>query len=185
MSLSPAERRRNNKMKALEGGFSPKVDTHRTEYNALHDPNMRHYFENKNVQSLLFSSGQIDRHGRVIDLDRQKSKLNILEREFRAAQMTEEKRHQDEMDMRYRVQKKRFEELESARREEAIMRTKLQKEIGREIIAMSIGRSPTQSSVSGNSRSESFGSSVFKDSHHRSPHQRGSPNAATKFGYSG
>ena len=121
---TPAERKRQNKLKALEEGFDvkAKVGTRmRTEYNALHDPNMRHYFENKNVQSLLYSSGQIDKHGRVIDLDRQQSKLNILEREFRAAQKVEERRQQEEMDMRYRVQKKRFEELERSRREEAIL----------------------------------------------------------------
>jgi hypothetical protein len=182
MSLSPTERRRTNKIKALEGNFSiPSsiLAVHRTEYNALFDPNMRYFFENRNVQSLLFSSGQIDQYGRVIDLERQKSKLKILEREFRAAQMTEEKRQQDEMDMRYRVQKKRFEELEYARKEEAIHRTKLQKEIGRDIISMSIGRSSP-------SRTGSIGSSVFKESHYS---QRGSPirspGGTTKFGNSG
>ena len=83
------------------------------EYNALHDPNMRHYFENKHVQSLLYNSGQIDRHGRVIDIRKAKGKLAVLDREFREAEKVEERRYREEMEMRYRVQKKRFEELEA------------------------------------------------------------------------
>ena len=159
---TPAAERKLAKHKALEDGFKVPAragEKMRTEYNALHDPNMRHYFENKGVQNLLYSSGQIDKHGRVIDLDRQKAKLNILEREFRAAQKIEERRQQEEMDMRYRVQKKRFEELERSRKEEAILRIKQQKEIGKEIVAVISGRGSTGSLGS----RESFGSSFFKD----------------------
>ena len=59
------------------------------EYNSLYDPNMRHFFENKKVQGHLYSTGQIDRHGRVIDLDKNKSKLHVLEREFERAELIE------------------------------------------------------------------------------------------------
>ena len=55
-------------------------------YNALYDPNMRHYFENTTIQSHLYKTGQIDKSGRVIDLERNKSKLNIIEREFKEAE---------------------------------------------------------------------------------------------------
>ena len=159
---TPAERNRHAKFKALEEGFKVPArvgEKTRGEYNALHDPNMRHYFENRGVQNLLFSSGQIDKHGRVINLDRQKAKLNILEREFRAAQKIEERRQQEEMDMRYRVQKKRFEELERSRKEEAILRIKQQKEIGKEIVGIIGGRGSAGSLGS----RESFGSLFFKD----------------------
>ena len=94
---SMEERRRQNKLKKMESGFEVPARLGmkmRDEYNALHDPNMRHYFESQHVQGLLFSTGQIDKHGRVIDLDRQKSKLNILSREFLIAQKTEERRQQ-------------------------------------------------------------------------------------------
>jgi hypothetical protein len=70
------------------------------EYNALYDPNMRHFFENKHNQALLYKTGQIDSHGRVIDYEKNKSKLHILEREFKEAEKVEEKRQQEEKEMR-------------------------------------------------------------------------------------
>lgn len=69
-------------------------------YNALMDPNMRHYFENKHTQYLLYKTGQIDKHGRVIDLEKNKSKLFILEKEFATAEKLEEQRQKEEMEMR-------------------------------------------------------------------------------------
>lgn len=70
------------------------------EYNALFDPNMKHFFENKQNQYLLYKTGQIDSHGRVIDLEKNQSKLYILEREFREAEKVEESRQKEEMEMR-------------------------------------------------------------------------------------
>jgi regulatory protein YycI of two-component signal transduction system YycFG len=70
------------------------------EYNALYDPNMRHFFESKVNQNLLYRTGQIDSHGRVIDYEKNKSKLHILEREFQEAERVEEKRQQEEKEMR-------------------------------------------------------------------------------------
>mgnify|MGYP003709050331 CR=1 FL=1 len=70
------------------------------EYNALYDPNMRHFFESKHNQNLLYRTGQIDSHGRVIDYEKNKSKLHILEREFKEAERVEEKRQQEEREMR-------------------------------------------------------------------------------------
>lgn len=69
-------------------------------YNALYDPNMRHFFESKNNQLLLYRTGQIDSNGRVIDLDKNKSKLFILDREFKEAEKIEERRQKEEMEMR-------------------------------------------------------------------------------------
>jgi hypothetical protein len=89
-------------MKRREEGFDLNSIPHAKlrEYNALHDANMRHYFENPNVQRLLYESGQIDRHGRVINMEKNKSKLKILEREFRDAERMEERRLKEEMEMR-------------------------------------------------------------------------------------
>lgn len=70
------------------------------EYNALYDPNMRHFFESRNNQLLLYRTGQIDSNGRVIDPDKNKSKLFILEREFKEAERIEERRQKEEMEMR-------------------------------------------------------------------------------------
>ena len=72
-------------------------------YNALYDPNMRHFFENEHTQRLLYGSGQIDKHGRVIDLEKNKSKLFILEKEFEAAEKIEEKRQKEELEMRVSI----------------------------------------------------------------------------------
>jgi hypothetical protein len=101
---SKQKKRETMKLKALEDGFNL-TNMNRAkvpEYNALYDPNMRHFFENRNVQRLLYSSGQIDKHGRVINLDKNKSKIFILEREFREAEKVEERRMQEEMEMRVR-----------------------------------------------------------------------------------
>lgn len=51
----------------------------------------------------LYRTGQIDANGRVIDLDKNKSKLAILEREFKEAEKTEEKRQREELEMRVSV----------------------------------------------------------------------------------
>ena len=61
---------------------------------------MRHFFENKKIQKHLYKSGQIDSNGRVIDVDKNKSKIFILEREFREAELAEERRMKEEMEMR-------------------------------------------------------------------------------------
>ena len=72
------------------------------EYNALFDPNMRHFFQNGKIQRYLYETGQIDAHGRVIDLEKNKSKISILEKEFKEAEKVEERRLQEEMQMRVR-----------------------------------------------------------------------------------
>jgi hypothetical protein len=87
---------RREKGFALTGLQSVKL----REYNALYDPNMRHFFESRNNQYFLYRTGQIDSNGRVIDLDKNKSKLFILEREFKEAEKIEERRQQEEMEMR-------------------------------------------------------------------------------------
>jgi len=106
------------------------------DYNALMDPNMRHYFENRIVQKHLYTSGQIDRAGRVIDLERgrNKSKLQIIDQEFKTAEKMEYWRQKEEEEMRYRVQKKRHHALERARKQEKLMKMKDDRRIRQEIV---------------------------------------------------
>ena len=100
----------------------------------MYDPNMRHFFENGVVQNHLYRTGQIDNAGRVIDLDRNKSKLHIIEKEFDKAEKKELRRQRDEEEMRRRVQLKRHQALERARREERLIRMKEDRKIRREIV---------------------------------------------------
>ena len=124
------------KKKSRESGFDLSSVPHckLKEYNALADPNMRHFFENKKIQQLLYTTGQIDMHGRIIDPAKNKSKVNILEREFLEAEKVEEKRLREEMEMRYRVQRKRFSDLERTRREDMLLKVKMDRELSKEII---------------------------------------------------
>jgi hypothetical protein len=118
---------------------------------------MRHFFENSIVQSHLYRTGQIDKAGRVIDLDRNKSKLCIIEKEFSHAEAMEEIRQRDEAEMRRRVQLKRAQALEKARKEERLIRMKADRKIRQEIVlatreAMgllvpSVKKSPAKKSV--------------------------------------
>jgi len=105
-----------------------------TPYNALFDPNMRHFFENRKVQKILYESGQIDKHGRVVDEVKAKPKIKILEREFQQAEKIEELRQREELEMRYRVQRKRFNELDRTRKEEILAKLKMDRELSKEII---------------------------------------------------
>lgn len=94
-----------DRIKSREEAFDLRVcDMNaRNEYNALFDPNMRHYFENRRIQDHLFKTGQIDRHGRVIDCEKSKAKMIILEREFIEAQKVQEKRMKEESEMRVKL----------------------------------------------------------------------------------
>lgn len=103
-------------------------------YNALFDPNMRHFFENRVLQRHLQSTGQIDKDGRVIDLELNKSKIFIIEQEFKAAEKVETWRQKEEEEMRYRVQQKRHAALERARAQEKLSKIKEDRQVGREII---------------------------------------------------
>lgn len=109
------------------------------EYNALRDPNMRHYFENRSVQTHLYKTGQIDKAGRVIDLERNKSKFHIIEQEFKAAERLEFWRKKEEHEMRHRVQQKRHEALARSRRSEKLLKMKEDRTIRQEIVRAARG----------------------------------------------
>ena len=48
-------------------------------YDALRDPTLRHHFSNKVVRKQLRKSHLIDQTGRILDLEKHKSKLRIID----------------------------------------------------------------------------------------------------------
>eukprot|EP00904_Undaria_pinnatifida_P003255 jgi/Undpi1/12930/HiC_scaffold_7.g02596.m1 len=145
--------------KAREQGWDSTRHTKLKEYNALFDPNMRHFFETPSVQEHLLKTGQIDLNGRVIDIQKQKGKLHIIEQEFKQAERIEYWRQKEERDMRERVQKKRALALERARKEDTVMRLHEDRKIRQEIVRACLeaqggsnlggSRARAQTSVSG------------------------------------
>jgi len=132
-----------NKSKALfqkqrENGFTMDFRNDKLpKYDPLYDRNLRHFFENSTVQNHLYSTGLIDTAGRVINLEKNMSKLCIIEQEFKAAEKAEYWRKKEEDEMRYRVQKKRFEILENARRKERLNKIKEDRDIRKQILEAS------------------------------------------------
>lgn len=94
----------------------PKSEEHLPTYDALRDGNLRQYFQSRNVQLFLHSMGWIDSEGRIMDLDKHKSKLAIIEQEFRAAEKMEQWRLQEENEMRRVIFLKRQRAFEEAKR---------------------------------------------------------------------
>lgn len=135
-----------------------------SEYNALRDPNMRHYFENRSVQTHLYKTGQIDKAGRVIDLERNKSKFHIIEQEFKAAERLEFWRKKEESEMRHRVQQKRHEALSRSRRSERLLKMKEDRRIRQEIVRAARGM--TLPVLSSNSNHRSMQSFITEDGGH-------------------
>ena len=126
--------------KHREQGFDLSIANDKLpDYNALFDRNLRHYFENRNVQSHLYRTGLIDKGGRIIDLEANKAKLSIIEQEFKNAEMEEKRRLREEEEMRRRVQKKRHEALQAARKQEKMAKAKEDRRIRQEIVRVSRG----------------------------------------------
>mmetsp|Transcript_11959 Transcript_11959/g.27880 ORF Transcript_11959/g.27880 Transcript_11959/m.27880 type:complete len:204 (+) Transcript_11959:87-698(+) len=87
-------------------------------YDALRDANLRQHFESRGVQRFLQQKGWVDKQGRIIDLDKYRSKLNIIEQEFRYAEKTEYWRLKEEDEMRRTIQIKRERALQEAKRQD-------------------------------------------------------------------
>jgi len=104
------------------------------EYNSLYDQNLRHYYDNRRTQQFLYKCGMIDREGRVIDQVKNKSKLFIIEQEFKHAEKDEFWRLKEEAEFRRRIQIKRHEALEQARRTQRINDLKGERKVRRERI---------------------------------------------------
>ena len=59
--MKRAKSRENRRLASREAGFDLQSCPHAKlpEYNALYDPNMRHYFENGARQRHLYETGQV------------------------------------------------------------------------------------------------------------------------------
>lgn len=136
-----SKKKREEVLRERESGFSLSgVHQERLpEYNALVDRNLRHHFENKSLQSHLSDVGLIDQRGRIVDLEKQKSKLSIIEQEFKIAELSEKRRSKEEEEIRRRVQIKRHDALHEARQKEKLLQLKEEKKIVREIVQAAKG----------------------------------------------
>jgi hypothetical protein len=88
----------------------------------------------------------------VLDLDKAKAKLAIIDNEFKHAEKSEYWRQKEETEMRRRVQAKRHEALERARFEERMTKVKEDRRIRAEIVGATreaAGMAPAMSRSSG------------------------------------
>jgi hypothetical protein len=104
-------------------------------YDSLRDSNLRQYFETSAVQRLLQRNGWVDKTGRIVDLDKFKGKLNIIEQEFKYAEKTEFWRLKEEEEMRRAIQMKRERALLEAKRKERARRIKEENSIRKSLIS--------------------------------------------------
>jgi hypothetical protein len=153
MSSSPLARRANPKAKRRanpkaakrrakkrEEGFSLQFQNDRVpEYQALFDRNLRSHFENKRRQRELYSVGVIDKEGRVINLEKYKSKLFIIDQEFKAAEAREVRRQREEETTRALLRKKRHQALDETRRQEGLQKMKEDRKIRQVILRATRG----------------------------------------------
>jgi hypothetical protein len=122
-------------MKRREQGFDSNMHNQKLpEYNALADQNLRHYFENRRLQNHLYDVGMIDKSGRVIDPDKHKSKLSIIQQEFKHAEKAEVLKQKEEEEIRRRVQLRRHMALKDARKEERISKIKEDRKLTKQIV---------------------------------------------------
>ncbi|KAG6959644.1 hypothetical protein JG687_00008655 [Phytophthora cactorum] len=141
--MAMSKKRSDEYLRQRENGFnlSGVHQDRLPQYNALLDRNLRHHFESRPLQSHLNELGLIDQRGRIVDLDKQKSKLFIIDQEFKLAEEAERKKQREEEELRRRVQMKRHDALHDARQREKLQQLKEEKKIAREIIQASKGYS--------------------------------------------
>mmetsp|Transcript_12850 Transcript_12850/g.25588 ORF Transcript_12850/g.25588 Transcript_12850/m.25588 type:complete len:216 (-) Transcript_12850:94-741(-) len=104
-------------------------------YDALRDANLRQYFESRTVQKYLQSSGWVDKDGKIVDLDKFRGKLNIIEQEFKYAEKTEFWRLKEEEEMRRTIQIKRERALVDAKKMERAKKIKEENRIRKGLIS--------------------------------------------------
>mmetsp|Transcript_24494 Transcript_24494/g.55273 ORF Transcript_24494/g.55273 Transcript_24494/m.55273 type:complete len:206 (-) Transcript_24494:128-745(-) len=104
-------------------------------YDALRDTNLRQYFESRTVQKYLQKMGWVDKEGKIVDLDKFRGKLNIIEQEFKYAEKTEFWRVKEEEEMRRTHQARRERALEEAKKLERANRIREENRIRRGIIS--------------------------------------------------
>lgn len=140
-SSAASKKRQEEALRRREDGFSLSgVHQERLpDYNALVDRNLRHHFENRTLQTHLSDVGLIDQRGRLVDLEKHKAKLSIIEQEFKLAEQSERRRSKEEDEIRRRVQLKRHDALQDARQKEKLLQRKEEQKIVREIVQAAKG----------------------------------------------
>uniref|UniRef100_A0A7S0V180 Uncharacterized protein n=1 Tax=Hemiselmis tepida TaxID=464990 RepID=A0A7S0V180_9CRYP len=124
-----------SQLQQRENGFSTSsAPAPLPTYDALRDANLRQHFESRGVQRFLQQKGWVDKQGRIIDLDKYRSKLNIIEQEFRYAEKTEFWRLKEEDQMRRDIQIKRERALQEAKRQDRARAIKEENRIRKGII---------------------------------------------------
>lgn len=137
-----SKKARAKQAKEREEGFSLQFQNDRVpEYQALFDRNLRSHFENKRRQRELYQVGVIDKEGRVIDLEKYKSKLFIIDQEFKSAEAAEARRAREEVTTRDLLRKKRRQKLDELRRQDGLQKMKEDRKIRQEILAATRGDS--------------------------------------------
>lgn len=104
------------------------------EYNALRDSNLRQYFESPNTIKYLHRIGFVDHSGHIVDLDKNKAKVAIIEQEFKYAEKAESLRLREEEAARRMVQMRRHHALKEAQKHEKVRRLKEENRIRQELI---------------------------------------------------
>lgn len=92
--------------------------TRSTEYNPLHDPDMRRFLQAPQTQKALLSAGLLTEDGRILNFESagMKSRLKIVEQEFVSIDAEEESLRREEEAVRARVRALRIQQLEEERR---------------------------------------------------------------------
>ncbi|OQS07002.1 hypothetical protein THRCLA_00979 [Thraustotheca clavata] len=148
-----------SKMKRREEGFDSNVHNQKLpQYNALGDQNLRHFFENQRLQNHLQEVGLIDKTGRVIDPEKHKAKLSIIQQEFKLAEKSELLKQREEEEIRRRVQLRRHAALNEARKDEKIMKLKEDRKLTRQIVQAAKEYTAPRGSSSSSSLSKSSAS---------------------------
>ena len=110
------------------------VGAHR---NAVHSPRATPL----RAPSTTLDAPQIDKEGRVIDLEKYKSKLFIIDQEFKSAEAAEARRAREEVTTRDLLRKKRRQKLDESRRQDGLQKMKEDRKIRQEILAATRGDS--------------------------------------------
>jgi hypothetical protein len=117
--VSPEKLRKREEGFDLSGLTSP-----RREYNSLFDEHCSYFLSSPTIRKTLYRNGFIDKEGRVIDVDRARQKLHIVENEFRQIEREHEMHMKDEA-ARRRAEEMRIERERELR--EKKMRVRLMK----------------------------------------------------------
>ena len=116
-------------LKDRENGFNMDVGMRSNfpDYNELLDSNMRHYFENESIQNHLVKTGLINQFGRIISIDKQRTRLRVVENEIARTEKMNDMLQKEEGHVRLLVQLERARGIERQRDLECVARRREEK----------------------------------------------------------